>query len=329
MSAPQTSLSTTILSVGNFDGVHIGHQSLVKRGRELASLDGRVLLLTFYPHPRTILYPDREPALQLTDFETRRQLLCQAGADEVLLLQPTPDLLSRSPQEFVELLIADYGMTTIVEGPDFNFGKGRSGTVADLRTLGSRLGFDVVIMDKVECSLEDQTIVPVSSTMIRWLIHHGRAKDASRLLGRPYRVCGEVVPGDQRGRTIGIPTANLMTDWFVPAAGVYAGRARRASCGTGDNEGRAPGVWYPAAINIGSRPTFDESENIVCEAHLIGYDGSVGEYGWTIEIEFIAFIRSEMRFGSSDEIARQIRRDIEVASEYVRHSSPEKCPIEQ
>jgi len=262
------------------------------------------------------LYPDREPVLQLTEFGTRRRLLCQAGADEVLLLQPTSDLLGRSPQEFVEFLLADYGMTTIVEGPDFKFGKGRSGTVADLRTLGSRLGFDVAIMDKVECSLVDQTIVPVSSTLIRWLIRHGRVKDASRLLGRTYRVCGKVVRGDQRGRTIGIPTANLKTEWLVPTGGVYAGRARRRINGAAEHESDD---WYPAAVNIGTRPTFDNCEDVVCEAHLIGYDGPVDDYGWMIEIEFIAFLRSEMRFGSSDEVACQIRRDIETAGRFVEY----------
>ncbi|MFI4882804.1 MAG: riboflavin kinase, partial [Phycisphaerales bacterium JB064] len=213
-----------VLTVGVFDGVHRGHQGLIERARALADRQGddaRVVVLAFDPSPRAVLAPGRAPA-RLTGFEARADLLLEAGADEVLRLEPTPELLGLSPEAFVDEVLMPLGPIAVVEGPDFRFGAKRAGDAETLAGLGREHGFAVHVVPPVEVSLNDQSVVAASSSMTRWLLERGRVADAGRVLGRAYELCGEVVRGDQRGRTIGFPTANLRIDTMPPGDGVYA-----------------------------------------------------------------------------------------------------------
>lgn len=295
----------TAITIGNFDGVHVGHAALITRARHHAGATGRVLALAFDPHPLTRIAPAAAPA-RLTSFEHRAALLRELGADEVVRLQPSDEFLSTSPREFIERVVATYRPAAIVEGADFHFGKGRAGNVATLRELGAALGFAVDIVDAVGVAISDHTIVRASSTMIRWLISHGRVTDASHLLGRNYELQGTVERGDQRGRTIGFPTANLHqandAALLLPADGVYAGLVRLPD-----------GRRLPAAVNVGSRPTFQGVDRRV-EAHVI--DARTGapaaglaEYGWSLTLEFVAFVRDQVRFPGIDALRQQLERD--------------------
>lgn len=299
--------------MGNFDGVHAGHAALLGVARELAAQHGaKVIALSFDPHPISVLRPQATPA-RLTTFSRRRELLQEAGADEVRRLEPTPNLLGLSPEAFVEHLVSEYHPAGIVEGPDFHFGKGRAGTVRTLEALGQRHGFEVRIVHPIAAVLSDQLIATASSTTVRSLITNGRVVDAWALLGRPYELEGIVERGDQRGRTIGFPTANLRGETMLPADGVYAAVASL-------DDGR----WWPAAVNIGSRPTFDGIDRRV-EAHLIGATGSqweriqgLEEYGWKMRLKLVGWVRDQVKFPSIAGLIEQIGRDRTRAAAIVR-----------
>lgn len=292
----------TALSIGNFDGVHIGHAALMRRARELVGHAGRVVALAFDPHPNTLVRPQSVPA-RLTSFEIRRELLQSLGADSVERLEPTREFLDQSPHRFIESLVSRFQPQFFVEGPDFHFGKGRAGNVALLRQLGASLGFSAEQLTGVEIDLDDQTIVLASSTRVRWLIERGRVSDAARILGRPYQISGPVVQGDRRGRTIDVPTANISTEQLLPADGVYGGTARL-------DDGRS----FTAAVSVSARPTFNGASrrlevhllNPPREAHRIG---GLPEYGWNIRIDITHWIREDLKFAGIDPLIAQIRRD--------------------
>ncbi len=293
------------LSVGNFDGVHLGHAALVRTAREAVGADGRVVVMAFDPHPRTVLPPRKDGAgapARLTTFEHRRELLLGLGADEVERLVPTEELLGRSPEAFVDGCLRRHEVSVFVEGPDFSFGKGRAGDVGVLRALGASRGFDVRVVEPVEAGLCDQTVVTCSSTRVRWLLGLGRVEDAARVLGRAYEVRGEVVRGERRGRVIGFPTANVRTEQVIPKDGVYAGVA--------SIEGMCEGV--PAAVHVGPRGTFDAPERTV-EAHLIGWSPGEGTeaYGCPIRVELRRWVRGNVKFESVGVLVEQLGRDVQ------------------
>ncbi|MEM9559638.1 MAG: riboflavin kinase [Planctomycetota bacterium] len=294
------------ITIGNFDGVHAGHRALVRRARELVGPEGRVVAVTFHPHPITRLRPDTRVEL-LTTIEQRTELLRAAGADEVDRLEPTPELLGRSPGEFLAWISERHGRGWIVEGPDFRFGKGRAGDLATLRDLAPRHGLEPSVVEPVSVALRDQSIVRASSTTARWLIANGRVRDAALVLGRPYTIAGRVVRGDRLGRTIGFPTANIATGNRPPGDGVYAGIARLAD-----------GRRFAAAVNSGTRPTVEGAAHRL-EAHLLNASpgeafapiAGLDEYGWPIELELIAWVRDQVRFAGVDMLREQLTRDIE------------------
>ena len=307
--------SPTILTIGNFDGVHLGHQALVRSARALAGPKGRVLVRSFDPHPLTQLQPDQPAPGRLTTMPDRARLLMAAGADTVTSMVPTTEMLDMSPEKFVRWIVEQDQPGIIVEGESFRFGKGRSGDVHTLSELGTKYAFTTEIVGAVQADLADQSIVNVSSTMIRWLLKERRVDDAARLLGRPYCVTGKVVEGDQRGRQVGIPTANLVGQTMLPGRGVYAGRATL-------DDGRE----YAAAINVGVRPTFESPDpRLICETHLIDYDGPPDHYGWLLELQFVAFLRDEIRFSGPQAVARQIRRDIARVAELIGSQTTAHC----
>jgi len=301
-----TNQGPSVVSVGTFDGVHLGHQDLIRRARERAEGDGaRVVVLSFSPHPKSLL-PGQHAPVEVLPFDRRAELLKQAGADEVIQLVPSPDLLGLSPEEFIREHVLPLSPVAMIEGPDFRFGKKRAGDEHVLRALGEGLGFEVQIAEPVRATLKDGASVVASSTAIRYLLEHGRVEDAGTLLGRDHELAGTVVRGDRRGRTIGFPTANLEPVGASPGDGVYACRAELPD-----------GSERIAAVNIETRPTFDGLRRMI-EAHLLDTesdtDGSIrgmDEYGWPIRLTFITRVRDQVRFSSGEALIAQLQRDTE------------------
>lgn len=295
-----------VVTIGTFDGVHLGHQALVQRARTLAGDDGQVIVRFFDPHPLARLRPDAEPP-RITTASQRVALLHEFGADSVICMDPTPELLAMTPDEFIAMIVDEDGPANMVEGPDFQFGKARAGTLDVLDMLADTHGFALDVVPPVIAVLSDHHEVTASSSMVRWLLSLGRVHDAGRLLARPYRISGDVRTGDKRGRTIGVPTANVESDNMLPGNGVYAGLARRE----GEDE------CYAAAINIGTRPTFHRDPVPTLEVHLLEYEGPLDDYGWRIEVDVLHFLREELRFSGIDAIKAQIQRDLERTRELV------------
>lgn len=212
---------------------------------------------------------------------------------------------------FISTLLEDEdGFEAVVEGPDFRFGRGRSAGIDALRAIGGRLGFETEVIEPLDVTLEDRSDVQVSSSLIRWLLRHGRVVDAETALGRPYRLAGTVVSGDQRGRTLGYPTANLdHGNQLLPADGVYAGLAHLPDGGT-----------RPAAVSIGTKPTFGTSVRIA-EVHLIGHDGPVDDYGWTLQVDLRKWLRDQTRFDDIDDLLKRIKLDCDETMHCVQEHS--------
>ncbi len=310
-----------MLTIGVFDGVHLGHRRLVEAAREIADGLGphaTVVVLAFDPSPRAVLDPDGSPP-RLTGFEQRADLLLNAGADDVLRLEPSAELLGLSPETFVDDVLMPLRPAAIVEGSDFRFGAKRAGDVGTLAELGQSRGFSVRVVEPVEVSLNDQSVVAASSSRVRWLLTHGRVADAGRVLGRAYEMIGEVVKGDQRGRTIGFPTANLRSEQMPPGDGVYA-------CIATLEDGRT----IPCAVNVGDRPTFSGVERRV-EAHLIGYEreSDEPEYGWTLRLAFVSRLRDQVRFGGIEQLTAQLSRDVARANEILSTTVPSWAELEE
>ncbi len=288
------------MTIGNFDGVHLGHQAIVSRCGELArEKQVAVKALTFDPHPASVLRPGREP-LRLIAAPRKRELLLQAGADEVVILEPTPAMLSLEPHDFVARLVADHHPIAVVEGIDFRFGRGRAGDVKSLAALGDEFGFATHVVPDVQVALSDHLLAPVSSSLIRMLLANGRVMDAALASGRAYELTGNVVQGDRRGRTLDMPTANLDAAATIgralPGDGVYAGAVELRD-----------GSEHPAAISIGVKPTFAGRRRTI-EAHLLDYAGDL--YGQTITLRFHRWLREQQPFPSPDALKAQLHRDV-------------------
>jgi riboflavin kinase/FMN adenylyltransferase len=281
------------VTIGNFDGVHLGHQALVGRVVERARRsDGTAAVLTFDPHPARVLAPERAPAA-LTTPEQKLELLAGLGVDVVAVLPFTPAVAALAPEEFVRAVLAgSLGARQVVVGEGFRFGRRQSGDAAGLARLGGDYGFAVEAVAPV---LDDGQ--PVSSSRVREALSRGDVDGARRLLGRAYFLDGLVVRGDGRGRSIGVPTANLAPEnEILPASGVYAGHVRVAD-----------GSWRPAVVNRGTRPTFAGLEEAL-EAHLLDFDGDL--YGTRLRLAFTARLREERRFAGPRELVAQIREDV-------------------
>lgn len=291
----------TAISVGSYDGIHRGHRTVLNTLCQLAEDRGLApAVVTFDQHPASVLRPENAPLL-LTDHEQRVELFASFGIEYLFLLHFDKERAATSSEDFVaEVLIERMNAKLVVVGSNFHFGEGRTGSVESLRDLGADLGFEVYGLDLLH---EDDAVEPVSSTAIRRALAGGDVEAANTMLGRAFEVRGEVIQGDQRGRTIGFPTANIAFDegraW--PAKGVYAAWVTLPD-----------GNRHPAAVNIGMRPTFHQNaERPLLEAHLIDFDGDL--YGQNLRVEFMHFLRSERRFSGIDEIAAQLKQDVELA----------------
>jgi riboflavin kinase/FMN adenylyltransferase len=292
--------SPVVVALGNFDGVHLGHQVVLRRAVEEGRRLGlRAVAATFDPHPRAVLRPGKEPKL-LTTLEVRRELLLAYGVDEVHVIRFDRELSEKGPREFVrEVLVEELGAVAVVVGENFRFGYKASGDVDDLRGWMREAGGDARAV-RISHVHEGE----ISSTRIRKLLDDGQIREAARLLGRPYLLRGKVIEGDRRGRQIGFPTANVLPDEraLVPARGVYAGRVRVGDEGFG------------ACTNVGTAPTFERRESKV-EAHLLGYVGDL--YGEVVDVTFVERLRPEKRFSGVKELKEQIARDVAEAHRIV------------
>jgi riboflavin kinase/FMN adenylyltransferase len=287
----------TVVALGNFDGVHLGHQAVVRRAVEEGRRRGaKVVAATFDPHPRVVLAPGSEPRL-LTTLEMRREELLGYGVDEVWAIRFDETLSRKTPEEFVrDVLVGEIGASAVVVGENFRFGHRAAGDFRELERLMRGFGGEAYA---VRVRSEDGE-APISSTRIRRLVGEGEVAEAAKLLGRSYVLRGEVVMGDKRGRTIGFPTANVLADpaLVVPARGVYAGFVRVGK------------DTYAACTNIGVAPTFERRESRV-EAYLLGFEGDL--YGREVDVSFLQRIREEKRFSGVEELKTQILRDVEAA----------------
>ncbi|MCH2135523.1 MAG: hypothetical protein MK101_02955 [Phycisphaerales bacterium] len=288
------------LTIGAFDGVHLGHQALIKRARGVVLDEGHVEVLTFDPAPAIVLAGGGVHAGDqgvLMSLETRRSQLLLAGADEVTVIEVDRELLSLSPEAFIDNWLRPRAPQVVVEGTDFRFGKGRSGGV-DL--IQSTLGCSIETVDEMHVVLGDGTQVPARSGMVRWLLRAGRVQDAALLLGRPWQLEGTVVEGAKRGRTIGVPTANLDTaNRLVPMDGVYRGVAHLPE-----------GSSRAAAVSVGTNATFGPGARTI-EVHMLDFDGQIGHYGWPLRVELTGWIRDQVTCSDVESLMQLIRRDLD------------------
>lgn len=301
-----------VLSIGNFDGVHRGHQEILEMARRLKADFGvpATAIVTFEPHPLTSLRPHLAPP-RLTGLARKRQLLESGGADALVVLPPSAQVLDLTAEQFWQIVRDRVRPGHLIEGSSFTFGKNRGGTIQTLRRWSGESGVQLHVVEPVVVPLLDLSIVPVSSSLIRWLLARGRVRDAAICLGRPYEVEGRVVAGAQRGRKIGVPTANLRcNEQLVPADGVYAGRCA------------VDGTAYAAAISIGTNPTFGDNPRTV-EAHLIDFAGDL--YDRSLRIELVDWQREQEVFKSVEALQSQIARDI--AQTRLRRSDSPQRPI--
>ncbi len=294
----------SVVTIGAYDGVHLGHRKVLRLVRELANARGLdAVCVTFDRHPATVVRPETAPKL-LTSLEHKLELLVGTDLlDVVAVLQFDESRSKETAEDFVhQVLVRLLGVRLVVVGADFHFGHHRGGNVALLQRMGADLGFEVIGLGLVAPE-SDVVHEPYSSTRVRHRLAAGDVRRAAALLGRPHEVRGVVVKGDQRGRELGFPTANLAldTESCLPADGIYAGRF----CG-------ADGQWRPCAISLGRRPTFYEhQEYSLLEAYLLDFDGDL--YGQRASVQFVEHLRGEQRFDSVEELVAQMHRDCDRA----------------
>jgi len=284
-----------VATIGNFDGVHQGHQSIFRKLiDEAAEHNRKTVVITFDPHPQKVLHPERRPFFLLTPLDEKLQLLEKSGIDAVILIRFTLKFARTTAEDFVRTTLWDkLRLSKLYIGYDYAFGKDKQGNADFLRTIGKELGFDVEELVVVK---EDDTIA--SSTNIRVAICEGDVRLAHKLLGRPYNVYGTVVKGYRRGTDIGIPTANIQSEKVIPPRGVYVVIAE------------LEGKKHQGVINIGYNPTFGNNQ-LSIEVHLFDFHEDI--YDKHIEIFFIDRLRDEMKFESAEKLVEQIRKDIERA----------------
>ena len=294
-------LGRTVVVIGNFDGVHLGHQHVLARAREVADRDsGAVVAVTFDPHPMAVLRPEHAPTT-LTTIARRAELLEEYGADRVLALPFDRDMAGWSPEQFVERVLVDtLHAAAVVVGANFRFGSRAAGDVATLRTIGDTSGFTV------EGLPLDGGPMVWSSTYVRQCLAAGDVAGAAEALGRPYAVRGVVVRGDRRGRDLGFPTANVPTDQLTaaPADGVYAGWLRRLDTGE----------VHPVAISVGTNPTFDGVRDRRVESYVLDRD-DLELYDVEVEVSFVERLRGMVAFESVETLVAQMGDDVARARE--------------
>ena len=288
-----------VITIGNFDGVHIGHQALFHEVIEKAdALKGTAIAMTFEPHPMRVLKKNNHPPL-ITLYEQKQELIERSGIDVLICVPFTKEFAELSAEKFIkELLIKKIGMKAIIVGEDYTFGKNREGNLAVLKSYASQLDYEVIVAEWIKATRD----VPdrISSTRVRKLVMAGQIESARKMLGRHYQIRGMVVKGrDRGGKLLGIPTANInLQDELCPKTGIYAVTVEYQS------------QLYKGVANIGYSPTFDNGEFSV-EVHILDFKGDI--YDQPIRINFIQRLRGEKKFPDPEALAAQIRKDIEKA----------------
>lgn len=280
-----------VYALGTFDGLHRGHQRVIQRAIEAANThNGVTVLVTFDAHPKTVLCPDKVPK-RLLSTSIMDDILVKMGIDYLLRLPMSEELMSMSPQSFLDALTDHLDVIAMAVGTNFTFGAKGAGTPAVMVDLLASKGIEVLVE-----SLLPTEEGPVSSTAIRKAIEEGRMEEAAEWLGRPYQFKGIVIKGDQRGRTLGFPTVNLLlpNEMATPPDGVYANRV----C--------VDGKWYDGVGNIGDNPTF-KNQYHRCEVHLFDFDQNI--YGKEVTVQFISYLRGEIKFNQLEELIEQMKVD--------------------
>lgn len=290
-----SSLTNTIVTIGTFDGVHLGHQQIIKRLVELKKKQGgEIVLFTFDPHPRKVLFPDQSDLKLITTTQEKCELLREFGVDHVLVYPFTKEFAQMQAQDYISNIIAKGLKTkTLVIGYDHRFGSNREGNIETLKQLAPVYGFDVE-----EISAQEINELNISSTRIRKAIDEGDIKTANEFLGYSFFVTGTVVKGKQLGRTIGYPTANVLVedaDKLIPKIGVYAVNVV------------LKGVTYKGMLNVGTNPTTDTDNKIKIEVNIFDFDKDI--YGEIIKVEFVKWIRGEEKFANLDELKQALAND--------------------
>jgi riboflavin kinase/FMN adenylyltransferase len=294
-------LKGAVITIGNFDGVHIGHRQIFEKViADARHLGGPAAVMTFEPHPKQVLHPERRPFYLITTIAEKLRLIEAAGVDAVWLVPFSLEFAARTATSFVEdILIGGLAIRKVTIGHDYTFGRGREGNETFLKEMGRKRGFAV---DVVNAFRIGEKII--SSTVIREAILAGEVSQAAAMLGRPYNLAGLVVVGHRRGAGLGFPTANLEPEKvLVPARGVYAVRAL------------ASGGSYAGVLNIGENPTFGDGRRSV-EVHLLDFSGDL--YGEPLEVKFIERLRGEVKFDGPDALVAQIRKDIDQARQILK-----------
>ncbi|PZU47915.1 MAG: bifunctional riboflavin kinase/FAD synthetase [Microbacterium sp.] len=307
--AAPAGLGPSVVAIGKFDGVHSGHRAVIDRARVAAAElgDARVVAVTFDRNPLSLLRPELCPE-PLASVAQKLDLLAAEGVDATVLLQFDNELAALSPREFVEHVLVPIGVVRVMVGADFRFGSHGAGDPTALAALGDELGFRVDVIGDVQGAGRR-----VSSTWVRDLLAQGDVQDAGRLLGRPHALEGEVVHGLKRGRELGFPTANLSPDaeGLVPADGIYAGwLVDLGPMPVGARGGEHAGVStrYPAAISVGTNPTFDDVAQRQVEAYVI--DDDLDLYGHRVQLQFVARVRGMLAFDGIEPLIAQMRDDV-------------------
>jgi riboflavin kinase / FMN adenylyltransferase len=293
--------TNAVVTVGNYDGIHIGHRRIIERMKERANeIHGTSILVTFHPHPLHVLKPERELAA-ITPLEERRRLIEETGVEVLFMIPFTREFSLLAPEDFVRsILVEKLAIRGIVVGYDFRVGREGRGDLALLEKLGRAYGF--FVEEVAEITLEGEKI---GSNRVRKLVTAGAVAMAGRLLGRPYAIKGSVVRAKGRGRTIGYPTINLKTDYMlIPKNGVYV------------TEVEIEGRRFGAVTNVGTNPTFETGQVQSIESFILDYSGDL--YDKEVTVIFLERIRDEVRFNSVDELIQRIDKDVEVARECLR-----------
>lgn len=303
-----------VLTIGNFDGVHRGHQAILSAARALAK-EKQVpfAVMTFDPHPVAVLHPEQAPGV-LTPIAVKKMLLESMSVNTLIVIKDSLKLLNLSPEDFVDqFLMENLSPSAVIEGPNFNFGYGRSGDINTLRQLGTQRGFEVVEVPFIEIPDPDTDgSLVCSSTYVRRFLEEGKARQAAQILGRPYRLIGKTVKGRGVGRKLGFPTANMTTNGqIIPCEGVYAGYV---VVGDSFDEVSFGGLRRAAAISIGRAKTFVTDHPLLLEAHLLENKVEDLSRKW-LALDFMRFLRHQQRFETHEHLKEQILKDTQRAEQ--------------
>lgn len=286
-----------VVTIGTYDGVHRGHQQIIKRINQIAERQGgESIIVTFHPHPRLVINPDDTSLQLINTLEEKAALLDKYEVDNLVVVPFSREFSQQPPEDYIQdFLWKKFQPKVIVIGYDHHFGNNREGDIHMMREHGKRLGFEVE-----EISKQTVSDIAVSSTKVRKALAEGKVEKAHEFLGHPFSITGVVVKGENKGKSLGFPTANIEVanpNKLIPTIGVYAIKAQHN------------GTVYDGMLNIGTRPTFDGNQETI-EAHLFDFDKDI--YGEHLQVDFIRFVRNEIKFNSADELIDQLKKDEET-----------------